>query len=62
VAKGDRETLIRRGYVYATGQRRGKRIVLIVHRHITRGRYTLIVAKRPRAHHPIILKGRIAIR
>src|ERR1700742_2173418 len=45
VTKRDQLTLIHRGYVYATGQRRGKRIVLTVHRRVRRGHYTLVVAK-----------------
>jgi hypothetical protein len=56
----DRLTLIRHGYVYATGARRGKQLVLNAHRHVTTGRYTLVVAKR-RAGHWYVLKRRIHI-
>ena len=61
VTKRDRLTLIRRGYVYATGQRRGKRIVLTVHRRVRRGHYTLVVAKGTRRH-PLVLRHRIMVR
>jgi hypothetical protein len=62
VAKSDRVSLMRHGALYAVGKRRGTRLALTVYRRIIRGRYRLIITKRPRSRHPVSFTQHIKLR
>jgi hypothetical protein len=61
VAQTDRVSLMRHGALYAVGKRRGTRLALTVYRSITRGRYRLIVTKRPGSRHPVSFTQQIKL-
>ena len=61
VAATDRVSLMRHGALYAVGKRRGTRLALTVYRRITRGRYRLIVTKRPGSRHPVSFTQQIKL-
>jgi hypothetical protein len=60
ISSNNQLTLIRLGYVYGLGQRRGTRLALNIVRPLRHGRYTLVVASHPGSH-SIIEKQDITI-
>ena len=62
VAETDRVSLMRRGALYAVGKRHGNRLTLTAYRGVTRGRYALIVTKRPRSKRPVSFTQHIKLR
>jgi hypothetical protein len=62
IAETDRVSLMWHGALYAVGKRHGNRLTLTAYRGVTRGRYALVVTKRPRSKHPVSFTQHIKLR